>query len=190
MTPVVDFVNIQLRFSSFAFDYFDNFQSGVSFLLTDLAKVTDFGEMIILPLDSKSANVPECAPNLLKRFVSNSSKNFQPMKSSKSIPKSVPSSVQPGSRKVNSLGQPNATPGSVGSVKFGEDGLGNLVCPLCQKKFSNTGNANRHFQAAHGNILFKCHMCDYNSNRKDALKAHGIKKHGLSEEMVRAMIRN
>ena len=84
----------------------------------------------------------------------------------------------------------NQMAGSTGSVTFGKDGLGNLLCPLCQKKFTKTYTANRHFESVHGNILYKCHICDYNTSRKDALKAHGMKKHGLTDDMAQMMVKN
>ena len=46
-------------------------------------------------------------------------------------------------------------------------------CPHCALKYSTLGNLNRHIATAHNNdSCFKCNLCDYQGNRKDALNSH------------------
>ena len=67
---------------------------------------------------------------------------------------------------------------------------GNVLCPFpnCGKSFGQVKNAKRHFEGAHGGAEFKCQLCENSFNRKDALKLHAMKKHGLNEAMAKAML--
>ena len=76
-----------------------------------------------------------------------------------------------------------------GSVIFGKDELGNLICPICKKSFTAQASADRHFTTVHNKISFKCEMCDY-ACRKDYLKVHAMKSHGINEAMARLMVQN
>ena len=78
---------------------------------------------------------------------------------------------------------------SQGSVIFGKDMDNNLVCPMCQKTFTAQHTANRHFMNVHNKISYKCEMCDY-SCRKDYLKQHAMKNHGINEAMAKLMVQN
>ena len=76
-----------------------------------------------------------------------------------------------------------------GSVTFGKDEQGNLICPICKKSFTLQLNANRHFTSVHNKISYKCELCDY-ACRKDYLKVHAMKSHGMNENMVKFMMLN
>ncbi len=75
------------------------------------------------------------------------------------------------------------------SVSFGKDLSGNLVCPICNKTFTVLSTANRHWLNVHNKILYKCEMCEY-SCRKDYLKVHAMKNHGINEAMAKLMVQN
>ena len=76
-----------------------------------------------------------------------------------------------------------------GAVIFGKDANGNLICPICNKSFTAQASADRHFTNVHNKISFKCEMCDY-ACRKDYLKVHAMKHHGVNENMAKLMVQN
>ena len=160
------------------------------FLITDSLKEKQIGQIYLSPDVWIPRNFPEASGSVMasKRKLEFSHNQFLPQPKKLNVRSKTAAQPKPIGQVSNSL--TNQSSGSVGSVTFGNDGLGNVICPLCQKKFTNAGNANRHFASSHGNILFKCHICDYNTSRKDSLKAHGMKKHGLTEVMARMMVKN
>ena len=83
----------------------------------------------------------------------------------------------------------NRTVQSQGSVVFGKDLDGNFICPICKNSFSRQSHANRHFISVHNKVSYKCELCVY-SSRKDHLKIHIMKAHGLSESMAKMMAMN
>ena len=103
-----------------------------------------------------------------------------------SQPKSVPLNGSPSKTSASKA----VTPGFIGSITFGRDMNGNFLCPFpsCGKSFANNTNARRHFDSAHGGAEFKCQICQSSFNRKDVLKSHAMKKHGLNEAMAKAML--
>ena len=81
--------------------------------------------------------------------------------------------------------------GSMGSVTFGRDLNGDLICPFpgCMKVFGKYLSAQAHFKANHSGIEFDCKMCIRKFNRKESLKRHAINVHNLNDEMASAMLR-
>jgi uncharacterized Zn-finger protein len=45
-------------------------------------------------------------------------------------------------------------------------------CSVCNKKFANLGNLNRHTQSAHSSIKHTCANCEKTFTRSDSLRAH------------------
>ena len=176
-------MNLQLILSDiFAVDS-GVFTKEITCLLTDLTKVKSYGRLIVQPATGSFSF--ENGKGLLKRPATSFSNQVVNYKKATISNVKTERTPAPSKQVTNIIG--NTAIGSIGSVIFGQDGMGNSVCPLCQKKFPRKANAERHFQTAHGNVCFKCRMCDYNTSRKDSLKLHGIKKHGLTEEMAKLM---
>ncbi|XP_075243373.1 uncharacterized protein LOC142337761 [Convolutriloba macropyga] len=73
---------------------------------------------------------------------------------------------------------------SAGSVnpEFGKMPDGRLICPLCSKFFDSMKHARRHFDTIHMKIELKCEICGSSFNRKDNLKSHLMKKHGMESD--------
>ena len=68
---------------------------------------------------------------------------------------------------------------------------GEHICPLCMKSFYGSQSrttGQRHIQTAHGSNKFKCDVCGYISTRKDVLKSHIMKKHGMKNTVAKAMV--
>ena len=73
---------------------------------------------------------------------------------------------------------------SAGSVnpEFGKMPDGRLICPLCSKFFDSMKHARRHVDTIHMKIELKCEICGSSFNRKDNLKSHLMKKHGMESD--------
>ena len=55
----------------------------------------------------------------------------------------------------------------------------NIKCDTCDKVYTSRGNMLAHKKSAHAGIRFSCDHCEYKATRKNILKKHMIKKHGL-----------
>ncbi|XP_075244422.1 uncharacterized protein LOC142338523 [Convolutriloba macropyga] len=76
---------------------------------------------------------------------------------------------------------------SVGSInpEFGKMPDGRLICPLCSKFFDIMATARRHFETVHKKNEITCEMCGKQFGRKDNLKAHLMKVHGMESDTAR-----
>ena len=50
-------------------------------------------------------------------------------------------------------------------------------CKLCSKIYSDSSSYKRHVNSVHLNEKFKCAKCEYQTNRKDVLSKHIMRKH-------------
>ena len=50
-------------------------------------------------------------------------------------------------------------------------------CKLCSKIYSDSLSYKRHVNSVHLNEKFKCAKCEYQTNRKDVLSKHIMRKH-------------
>ncbi len=53
-----------------------------------------------------------------------------------------------------------------------DDNSSSLTCKVCEKKFSNTQNRERHMKTAHNPVNLKCEDCGFETNRVDNFTRH------------------
>ncbi len=60
---------------------------------------------------------------------------------------------------------------------------------ICRKGFVERSQFRRHEQTKHSNEKpFACSMCKFSAKRKDKLKAHVLRLHGIIAEDVNAIV--
>lgn len=62
------------------------------------------------------------------------------------------------------------------------------LCHLCEKKYFNVKDLQKHLDVVHKQTTFYCELCDYTNNRRDYLGNHLRSVHSLKIETRRIML--
>lgn len=54
-----------------------------------------------------------------------------------------------------------------------------FLCEYCGKHLKHKGSLDRHMKEQHKEQKYKCHYCEYETPRKENLKSHERRKHGV-----------
>ena len=80
----------------------------------------------------------------------------------------------------------DTTAGSI-TPTFGTAPDGKKICPICKATLRDTNKAKRHFDSTNLGIVFVCEICRWESNRKDRIKEHLMKKHALASDTAKVI---